>query len=195
MPSSYPIPLSCGSRRCSDYFVIVCRFGVDVVSLRLQIDFLFSNFANRFLSLNVPSGPIGYRALFADPDRRGSIRFSLMKRGLWCGFLAIGSLSLAHIVRVTHFLSIGNKHFTMSSKRREYHVDRRSKKAALFFVACDANPDTRVKSPMQRGLKGTPQARPPIDRCRCRCVARRIKLKERLFLALLLLRLRPRLHC
>jgi hypothetical protein len=30
----------------------------------------------------------------------------------------------------------------MSSKRREYHVDRRSKKAALFFVACDANPDT-----------------------------------------------------
>jgi hypothetical protein len=32
----------------------------------------------------------------------------------------------------------------MSSKRREYHVDRRSKKAALFFVACDANPDTRV---------------------------------------------------
>jgi hypothetical protein len=32
----------------------------------------------------------------------------------------------------------------MSSKRREYHVDRRAKKAALFFLACDANPDTRV---------------------------------------------------
>ncbi len=26
-------------------------------------------------------------------------------------------------------------------------MDRRSKKAALFFVACDANPDTRVKIP------------------------------------------------
>ena len=25
---------------------------------------------------------LGYRALFADPDRRGSIRFSLMKRGI-----------------------------------------------------------------------------------------------------------------
>jgi hypothetical protein len=33
----------------------------------------------------------------------------------------------------------------MSSKRREYHVDYRTKKAALFFVACDANPDTIVK--------------------------------------------------
>jgi hypothetical protein len=32
----------------------------------------------------------------------------------------------------------------MSLKRREYHVDRRAKKAALFFLACDANPDTRV---------------------------------------------------
>jgi hypothetical protein len=35
------------------------------------------------------------------------------------------------------WLSIGSKHFTMSSKRREYHVDRRAKKAAIFFVACD----------------------------------------------------------
>jgi len=26
-------------------------------------------------------------------------------------------------------------------------VDCRSKKVALFFVACDANPDTRVKIP------------------------------------------------
>ena len=44
---------------------------------------------------------LGYRALFADPDRRGSIRFSLMKRGLYCGFLVIGSLSPVHIVRAT----------------------------------------------------------------------------------------------
>ncbi len=97
---------------------------------------------------------LGYQALFADPDRQGSIRFSLMKRGLQCGFLAIGSLSPGHIVCATHFLSIGSKHFTMSSKSREYHVDRRSKKAALFFVACDANPDTRVKIPDAMRIKG-----------------------------------------
>jgi hypothetical protein len=42
----------------------------------------------------------------------------------------------------------------MSSKSREYHVDRRSKKAALFFVACDANPDTRVKIPDVMRIKG-----------------------------------------
>jgi hypothetical protein len=112
--------------------------------------------------------------------------------------LAIGSLSPGRIVRATHFLSIGSKHFNMSSKRREYYVDRRSsksKKAALFFVACDANPDTRVKIPDAMRIKGTPQARPPIDRCSSRCVARRITLEGGLFLALLLLRLRPRLHC
>ena len=95
-----------------------------------------------------------YRELFADPDRQGSIRFSLMKRGLQCGFLAIGSLSPGHIVCATHFLSIRSKHFTMSLKRREHHVDRRAKKAALFFVACDENPDARVKVPDAMRIKG-----------------------------------------
>ncbi len=33
-------------------------------------------------------------------------------------------------------------------------MDRRSKKAALFFVACDANPDTRVKIPDAMRIKG-----------------------------------------
>ena len=33
-------------------------------------------------------------------------------------------------------------------------MDRRSKKAALFFVACDANPDTRVKIPNAMRIKG-----------------------------------------
>jgi hypothetical protein len=42
----------------------------------------------------------------------------------------------------------------MSSKRREYHVDRRAKKAALFFLACDANPDTRVNIPDSMRIKG-----------------------------------------
>jgi len=35
----------------------------------------------------------------------------------------------------------------MSSKRKEYHVDDRSKKAATFFVACKPNQATRVKIP------------------------------------------------
>ena len=33
-------------------------------------------------------------------------------------------------------------------------MDRRSKKAALFFVACDANPDTRVKIPDVMRING-----------------------------------------
>jgi hypothetical protein len=35
-----------------------------------------------------------------------------------------------------------------------YHVDRRAKKAALFSVACDANPDTRVNIPNAMRIKG-----------------------------------------
>jgi hypothetical protein len=42
----------------------------------------------------------------------------------------------------------------MSSKRREYHVDRHAKKAALFFLACDANPGTRVNIPDSMRIKG-----------------------------------------
>jgi hypothetical protein len=42
----------------------------------------------------------------------------------------------------------------MSSKRREYHVDYRTKKAALFFLAFDANPGTRVKIPNAMRIKG-----------------------------------------
>ncbi len=33
----------------------------------------------------------------------------------------------------------------MSSKRKEYKVDDCSEKAARFFVACEANPATKVK--------------------------------------------------
>ena len=40
------------------------------------------------------------------------------------------------------------------SKRREYHVDHRAKKAALFFLACGLNPDTRVKIPNAMRIKG-----------------------------------------
>ena len=42
----------------------------------------------------------------------------------------------------------------MSLKRREYHVDCRAKKAALFFLACEANPATRLSIPAAMRAKG-----------------------------------------
>jgi hypothetical protein len=42
----------------------------------------------------------------------------------------------------------------MNSKRREYHVDCHAKKAAIFFVACEPNPATRVKIPDAVRVKG-----------------------------------------
>ncbi len=42
----------------------------------------------------------------------------------------------------------------MSSKRREYHVDCCAKKAAIFFLACEPNPATRVKIPDAMRIKG-----------------------------------------
>jgi hypothetical protein len=36
----------------------------------------------------------------------------------------------------------------------EYHVDCRAKKAAIFFVACEPNPATRVKIPDAMRMKG-----------------------------------------
>ena len=42
----------------------------------------------------------------------------------------------------------------MSSKRKEYHVDCRAKKAALFFLACEANPAMRLSLPAAMRAKG-----------------------------------------
>ena len=42
----------------------------------------------------------------------------------------------------------------MSSKRREYHVDCRAKKEALFFLACEANPATRLSISAAMRAKG-----------------------------------------
>ena len=43
----------------------------------------------------------------------------------------------------------------MTSKRREeYHVDCCAKKAAIFFVACEPNPATRLKIPDAMRIKG-----------------------------------------
>ena len=58
------------------------------------------------------------------------------------------------IVCGIHFPSIGSKHFNMSSKRKEYKVDDRATKAALFFLACEANPATRLSIPAATRAKG-----------------------------------------
>ncbi len=42
----------------------------------------------------------------------------------------------------------------MSSKRKEYKVDARTKKAALFFLACETNPATRLSIPEAMRAKG-----------------------------------------
>jgi hypothetical protein len=42
----------------------------------------------------------------------------------------------------------------MSSKKKEYKVDDHAKKAALFFLASEANPDTRLSIPAAMRAKG-----------------------------------------
>jgi hypothetical protein len=47
----------------------------------------------------------------------------------------------------------------MTSRRREYHVDCRAKKAAIFFVACEPNTATRVKIPDAMRIRGYSQSK------------------------------------
>jgi hypothetical protein len=47
----------------------------------------------------------------------------------------------------------------MTSRRREYHVDCRAKKAASFFVACEPNTATRVKIPDAMRIRGYSQSK------------------------------------
>ena len=42
----------------------------------------------------------------------------------------------------------------MSTKRKEYKVDARAKKAALFFLAYEPNPVTRISIPATMRAKG-----------------------------------------
>jgi len=46
----------------------------------------------------------------------------------------------------------------MSSKRKEYKVDARAKKAALFFLAFEPNPVTRLSIPAAMREKGYPDS-------------------------------------
>jgi hypothetical protein len=47
----------------------------------------------------------------------------------------------------------------MTTRRREYHVDCRAKKAAIFFVACEPNTATRVKIPNAMRIRGYSQSK------------------------------------
>jgi hypothetical protein len=52
----------------------------------------------------------------------------------------------------------------MSLKRREYKVDDRAKMAAVFFRACEANPDTRLSiSAAMRAKESSSRALPPYS--------------------------------
>ena len=57
-------------------------------------------------------------------------------------------------------------------------MDRRAKKAVLFFVACDANPDTRVKIPDAMRINGYSPSEAAADRLlqmQVRCEVDKIK--------------------
>ncbi len=58
------------------------------------------------------------------------------------------------IVLHNPLLSLGRKHFKMSSKRKEYKVDDRAEKAARFFFSRHANPGTKVKVTVAMWVKG-----------------------------------------
>ncbi len=66
----------------------------------------------------------------------------------------------------------------MSSKRREYHVDCRAKKAAIFFLACEPNPATRVKIPdamrINKGYSPSKAANQALQ-MQVRCEAEKMK--------------------
>jgi hypothetical protein len=65
----------------------------------------------------------------------------------------------------------------MTSRRREYHVDCRAKKAAIFFVACEPNTATRVKIPDAMRIRGYSQSEAANQalQMQVRCKAAKIK--------------------
>jgi hypothetical protein len=65
----------------------------------------------------------------------------------------------------------------MTSRRREYHVDCRAKKAAIFFVACEPNTATRVKIPNAMRIRGYSKSKAADQtlQMQVRCKAEKIK--------------------
>jgi len=78
----------------------------------------------------------------------------------------------------------------MSSKRKEYKVDARARKAALFFLACEPNPVARLSIPAaMRVQKGTLMRKVPIESSSSRCAVSPKKINP---MILLVLSLQPR---
>jgi hypothetical protein len=65
----------------------------------------------------------------------------------------------------------------MTSRRREYHVDCRAEKAAIFFVACEPNTATGVKIPDAMRIRGYSQseAANQVLQMQVHCKAEKIK--------------------
>ena len=93
----------------ADYYVIVCCFRVDMVSLRygsaLIFDFRFSllDFRHRLKHRGLHT----VESIIS--DRRGSVLHCLIVRGLYWRFTVIVSLSQGLIVRAAYFLSLDEK--------------------------------------------------------------------------------------
>jgi hypothetical protein len=65
----------------------------------------------------------------------------------------------------------------MTLRRREYHVDCRAKKAAIFFVAWEPNTATRVEIPNAMRIRGYSQSKTAdrVLQMQVRCEAEKIK--------------------
>ncbi len=73
----------------------------------------------------------------------------------------------------------------MSSKRKEYKVDARVRKAALFFLACEPTPVTRLSIPAaMRARKGTLMWKLPIESSSSRCAVSPQKINPMILLVL-----------
>jgi hypothetical protein len=127
------------------------------------------------------------RTLFAHPDRWGSVLHSVGTRGLivWL-YPDCLPFSGAHC---------SQNPFSFNWKQSLQYVfkkegDDRAKNAALFFLACEANPNTRPSIPAAMRAKGTWMSRQRIEFLYSRCAASPPKINPKI---LLVLSLQP--HC
>jgi hypothetical protein len=115
--------------------------------------FLLHNFRHRLLIQCLPWNC----SLFADLYSWGSFLLSLGMGGLmvWLYHSTL-SLSVVHIFPVTHFLyfqKLALQH-VFEKEVVWYKVGDRTEKTAHFFIACKANPATRLSIPAAMRAKG-----------------------------------------
>jgi hypothetical protein len=94
----------------------------------------------------------------------GDLFSIVLQSGAYCGFLAIGSLSPGHIVvRFTFSPSEASFHHVFEKERVLCGLSHKEG-SPILFVACDANPKTRVKIPdaMRIKIKGYSPSRRSI---------------------------------